>query len=108
MKQTQGMFLRQVIKFVCALVKMTEAVTILRKVFRNGTTVLCYSLCSTYNERSLYFQLIETTCYLIGFHGNHSNMMTSQVAAILDFQNAFFIYKFKHTSCVSYYDDLIN
>ena len=30
-----------------------------------------------YNERSLYSQLIETTCCLIGFHGNHSNIMTS-------------------------------
>ena len=38
------------------------------------------------NERSLCFQLIETTCCLIGFHGNHSNIMTSLAAAILDFQ----------------------
>ena len=40
----------------------------------------------TYNERSLYFQLIDTTCWLNGFHGNHSNIMTSLAAAILDFQ----------------------
>ena len=39
----------------------------------------------TYNERSLYFQLIETTFCLIGFHGSHSNIMTSLAAAILDF-----------------------
>ena len=40
----------------------------------------------TYNERSLYFQLIDTACCLIGFHGNHSNIRTSLAAAILDFQ----------------------
>ena len=40
----------------------------------------------TYNERSLYFQLIEITCCLIGFHGNRSNIMTPPAAAILDFQ----------------------
>ena len=40
----------------------------------------------TYNERSLLFQLIDTTCCLIGFHGNHSNIMTSLAAATLDFQ----------------------
>ena len=40
----------------------------------------------TYDERSLYFQLIDTTCSLIGFHGNHRNIMTSLAAAILDFQ----------------------
>ena len=34
----------------------------------------------------LYFQLIDTTCCFIGFHGNHSNIMTSLAAAILDFQ----------------------
>ena len=52
----------------------------------------------TYNERSLYFQLIDTTCCLIGFHGNHSNIMTSLVASILDFQifKIFFKFKFKH------------
>ena len=33
-----------------------------------------------------HFQLIETTCCLIGFHGNHSNIITSLAAAILDFQ----------------------
>ena len=38
-----------------------------------------------------YFQLSIVTWYLIGFHGNHSNIMTSPVAAILDF----FIVKFK-------------
>ena len=37
----------------------------------------------TFNESSLYFQLIETTCCLIGFHGNHSNITTS-LAAISD------------------------
>ena len=40
----------------------------------------------TYNERSLYFQLIETICCLIGFHDNHSNIITSLAATILDFQ----------------------
>ena len=40
----------------------------------------------TYNERSLYFRFIEPTCCLIDFHGNHSNIMTSLAAAILDFQ----------------------
>ena len=40
----------------------------------------------TYEKCSMYFQLIETTCCLIGFHDNHSNMMTILVAAILDFQ----------------------
>ena len=40
----------------------------------------------TYNEYSLYFQLIKITCCLIGFHGNQSNIMTSLAAAILDFQ----------------------
>ena len=40
----------------------------------------------TYNERSLYFQLVDTICWLIGFHGNHSNIMTSLAAAFLDFQ----------------------
>ena len=39
-----------------------------------------------YNERSLYFQLIETTCCLISFHGSHSNIMTSLAATISDFQ----------------------
>ena len=29
---------------------------------------------STYNELSLYFQLIKTTCCLIGFHGNHDHI----------------------------------
>ena len=29
---------------------------------------------------------METTCCLIGFHGNHSNIMTSLAASILDFQ----------------------
>ena len=28
----------------------------------------------TYNELSLYFQLIETTWGLIGFHGNHNHI----------------------------------
>ena len=28
----------------------------------------------TYNEISLYFQLIETTWCLLGFHGNHSHI----------------------------------
>ena len=33
-----------------------------------------------------YFQLSIITLHLIGFHVNHSNIMTSLVAAILDFQ----------------------
>ena len=39
----------------------------------------------TYNERTLYFQLIGTTCCLIGFHGSHNNIMTSLAAAIFHF-----------------------
>ena len=38
------------------------------------------------NTCPVYFQLSIITWYLIGFHGNHSNIMTSLVAAILDFQ----------------------
>ena len=37
----------------------------------------------TCNELSLYFHLIETTLYLIGFHGSYNHIMTSQAAAIL-------------------------
>ena len=40
----------------------------------------------TYKERSLYFQLIETICCLNNFHGNHSDIMTSLAAAIVDFE----------------------
>ena len=39
----------------------------------------------TYNKLHLYFQLNEATWCLIGFHGNNSQIMTSQAAAILDF-----------------------
>ena len=38
----------------------------------------------------VYFQLSIVTWHLIGFHGNHSNIITSLVAAILDLQ----IFKF--------------
>ena len=34
----------------------------------------------------VYFQLSIVTWHLIGFHGNHSNIMTSLVDEILDFQ----------------------
>ena len=44
----------------------------------------------THNGRFLYFQLIDTIFCLIGFHGNHSNIMSSLTTAILDFQ----IFKF--------------
>ena len=40
----------------------------------------------TCNDRSVYSQLIKTTFCLIGFHCNHSNIMTSLAAAVLDFQ----------------------
>ena len=44
----------------------------------------------------IYFQLSVVTWHLICCHGNHI-IMTSLVAAILDFQIFnFFIYKFKH------------
>ena len=38
------------------------------------------------NKCPVYFQLSIVTWHLIGFHGNHSNIVTSLVAAILDFQ----------------------
>ena len=38
------------------------------------------------NMCPVYFKLIIVMWYLIGFHGNHSNIMTSLVAAISDFQ----------------------
>ena len=40
--------------------------------------------------KSVYCQLSIVTWYIISFHDNHSNIMTSLVAAILDFQ----IFKF--------------
>ena len=40
----------------------------------------------TCNTCAVYFQLSIVTWHLIGFHGNHSNIMTSLVAAILDFK----------------------
>ena len=48
----------------------------------------------TYNNLHLYFQLRGTTWYLIGFHGNNRKKMTSQAAAILDFQIFRFFSKF--------------
>ena len=50
------------------------------------------------NKCPVYFLLSIVTWHLNGFHGNNSNIMTSLVAAILDFQifNFFFIFKFKH------------
>ena len=39
-----------------------------------------------FNKCPVYFQLIIVMWHLIGFHGNHSNIKTSLVAAILDFQ----------------------
>ena len=45
------------------------------------------------NKCPIYFQLSMVTWHLIGFHGNHSNIMTSLVANILDFQIFnFFLY----------------
>ena len=38
------------------------------------------------NKCPVYFQLSIVTWHLIRFHGNHSNIITSLVAAILDFQ----------------------
>ena len=38
------------------------------------------------NKCPVYFQLSIVTWHLIGFHGNHSNIMMSLVATILDFQ----------------------
>ena len=38
------------------------------------------------NKCPVYFQLSIVMWHLIGFHGNHSNIMTSLMAAILDFQ----------------------
>ena len=38
------------------------------------------------NKCLVYFQLSIVTLHLIGFYGNHSNIMTPLVAAILDFQ----------------------
>ena len=40
----------------------------------------------TSSEISLYFQLIETTWCLIGFHGSHSHINTSPLAAIFYFK----------------------
>ena len=40
----------------------------------------------TCNKCLVYFQLSIVTWLLMRFHGNHSNLMTSLVAAILDFQ----------------------
>ena len=99
----------------------------------------------TYNKLSLYFQLIESTWYLIGIHSNHSHINDVIVAAILDFKfSDFFIFELntengektiltykivrsivklsvflhifsenlnfcsQHTSCVTYYNDVIN
>ena len=39
------------------------------------------------NNCPVYLQLSIDTWHLIGFHGNHSNIMTSLVAGILDFQS---------------------
>ena len=44
------------------------------------------------NKYPVYFQLSRITWHLIGFHGNHSNILTSPVASILDFQ----IFNFFH------------
>ena len=38
------------------------------------------------NKYPVYFQLSIITWHLTGFRGNHSNILTSPVAAILDFQ----------------------
>ena len=46
----------------------------------------------TCNKCPVYFQLSIVTWHLISFHGNHSNIMTSLVAAVLDFQ----IFNFFH------------
>ena len=44
-----------------------------------------HKIFGTYNERSFHFQLIEISCCLTGFHGNHNNIMTSLAVAILNF-----------------------
>ena len=44
------------------------------------------------NKCPVYFRLSIVTWHLISFHGSHSNIITSLVIAILDFQ----IFKFVH------------
>ena len=47
----------------------------------------------TCNEFSLYFQLIETTWYLIGFHDNHNHINDVTSGRHLEFSNfQFFSY----------------
>ena len=41
----------------------------------------------TFDTIHLIDLIFGTYCCLIGFHGNHSNIMTSLAAAILDFQS---------------------
>ena len=45
------------------------------------------------NKCPVYFQLSIVTWHLVGFHGNHSNIMTSLMAVIiLDFQISIFFH----------------
>ena len=52
----------------------------------------------TYNELSLYFQLIKTTWCLIGFHGNHSQRNDVKSGRHLGFSNfqIVFIIRIEH------------
>ena len=51
-------------------------------------TILAIDLIfGTCNELSLYFRLIKTKWYLIGFYGNHNNINdVTSATTILDFQ----------------------
>ena len=44
------------------------------------------------NKCPEYFQISIITWNLIGFHGNHNDIMTSVVAAILDYEIFFFFH----------------
>ena len=45
-----------------------------------------------YNKLSLYFQLIETTCCLLGLHGNHSHINDVTSGRHIGFSNFIFSY----------------
>ena len=48
----------------------------------------------TYNKLHLYFQLSETTWYLIGFHGNNSKINDVTCGHHLGFLNVQVLFKF--------------
>ena len=52
-------------------------------------------LFGTYNEFSLYFQLMETTWCLIGFYGNHSHINDVTNGRHLRFSNFQIFFKFE-------------